>query len=68
MNNCRYRLQHKQSYVMPNILGGRSFPVYTYKWVDIAVSDDKTKLEEYAGELLKTKLYRIEDTYANLQS
>lgn len=58
----RYRLQRKESYAMPNVLGNHNFPVYTYRWVDIAVSDDIDVLKEYAGDLLSKDNYRIEDT------
>lgn len=65
MNGCRYRLQRKEPYVMPNILGNCSFPVYTYRWVDIAASDCREALEEIRPE---GNDYRIEDTrqYENL--
>ena len=43
--NARYRLQRKETYVKANILGNRSFPVYTYRWKDIAVSNDRGALE-----------------------
>lgn len=64
MERPKYRLQRKESYSMPNILGNCSFPVATYRWKDIAVSDDKEILTEYM-EYLKTKNpkneYRIEE-------
>lgn len=62
MNNTRYRLQYKQPYAMPNILGNHSFPVHTYRWIDIAACDDLTALKEYAKDLLSDKRYRIQDT------
>lgn len=58
----RYRLQHKQQYVMPNILGNHSFPVYSYRWVDIVCSNDLKAVKEYAGDLLNFPDWRIEDT------
>ena len=45
----RYRLQRKERYVLPNTLGGTSQPVYTYRWKDIATSDDRDLLEVMAG-------------------
>ena len=42
----RYRLQRKEPYTLPNILGNHSMPVYTYRWVDIAMSEDKKNLEK----------------------
>ncbi len=59
MNHCRYRLQRKEPYVMPNVLGGHSFPVYTHRWVDIAISDDLNALMEIKPN---DENYRIEDT------
>ena len=59
----RYRIQRKERYVLPNILGNRSFPVYTYRWKDIAASDDK---EQLVGMMPNDKDYRIVDTRAEL--
>lgn len=61
----RYRLQYKQPYAMPNVLGNHSFPVHTYKWVDIAASNDLEALKEYAGARIHNSKYRIEDTRKN---
>ena len=58
-DNMRYRLQRKEQIVRPNVLGNHSFPVYTYRWKDIAASDDYTALEKL---MQKSKAYRIEDT------
>ncbi len=55
----RYRLQRKEPYTLPNILGNHSMPVYTYRWVDIAMSEDKKNLEKI---MLLNENYRIEDT------
>ena len=55
----RYRLQYKEPIARPNILGNRSFPVHTYRWKDIAVSDDRAALEKM---MPNDKEYRIEDT------
>ena len=43
---CRYRLQRKETYSMPNILGNHSMPVRTYRWKDIAVSGDLEELKK----------------------
>lgn len=66
MSGCRYRLQRKKPWAMPNILGNHYFPVYTYRWVDIAASDSREALEEIRP---KGDEYRIEDTqqYENLE-
>ena len=55
----RYRLQIKETVARPNILGNHSFPVYTYRWKSIAMSDDRNALE---AMMLDQKNYRIEDT------
>lgn len=55
----RYRLQHKEQYVLPNVLGNCNFPVYMYRWKDIAISDDKRVLEDMA---LNSADYRVIDT------
>jgi len=59
MNGTRYRLQRRESVAMPNILGNRSMPVYTYRWKDIAASDDEAALLDI---MLSGDGYRIEDT------
>lgn len=40
-----YFLEHKEPYAMPNVLGNHSFPVHTYRWPTIAVSEEKYALE-----------------------
>lgn len=59
MTGARYRLQRRESVAMPNILGNHSMPVYTYRWKDVAVSDDKASL---LGVMPQGDKYRIEDT------
>lgn len=58
----RYRLQYKELIARPNILGNHSFPIHTYRWKDIAASDDRAALEKM---MLNNKDYRIEDTRPN---
>lgn len=55
----RYRLQRKETVALPNVLGNCSYPVYTYRWKDIAISDDREVLERMKPD---NKNYRIEDT------
>lgn len=55
----RYRLQRKEAFAMPNILGNHSLPVHTYRWVDIYASDCREALEKI---MPKDGGYRIEDT------
>jgi len=33
----KFRLQLKESYAMPNVLGNHNMPVHTYRWTDVAV-------------------------------
>lgn len=44
----RYRLQIKEPYTMPNILGNHSMPVKTFRWRDVAISNDREALERAA--------------------
>jgi hypothetical protein len=57
----RYRLQRREQIIMPNILGNHSMPayIYTYRWKDIAASDDRAALETL---VTNGEGYRIEDT------
>lgn len=55
----RYRLQRRERFVIPNIVGNRSMPVYSYRWKDILASDSKEALLKYMPD---SKNYRIEDT------
>ena len=59
MTGTRYRLQRKETVAMPNVLGNTSQPVYTYRWKDVAVSDDKAALTDIMPQ---GDRYRIEDT------
>lgn len=54
-----YRLQRKETYVMPNILVNRSFPVYTFRWKDIAICEKKEPLEKAMKEMAGKENYRI---------
>lgn len=54
----RYSLQRKERFVIPNTLGNCSFPVYTYRWKDVAMSNDRKLLE---ADMPNDKDYRIED-------
>lgn len=58
----RYRLQHKETFVLSNVLGNHSFPVYTYRWKDIAGSDDLFALQDMMNQCIPRNEYRIEDT------
>ena len=60
----KYRLQKKEPFAIPNVLGNHNFPVHTYRWVDIAVSNDKEGLTNYMNVLQQQHQkneYRIED-------
>lgn len=58
----RYRLQRKQTVARPNILGNHSFPVYTWEWRDVAVSNSKKALEQYMKDHALGAEYKIIDT------
>lgn len=55
----RYRLQRKEPVTRRNYLNGRTEPTHTYRWRDIATSDDPDALRSInpGGEN-----YRIIDT------
>lgn len=61
----RYRLQRKERFVLQNVLGNHSMPVHTYRWKDIAASDDYDAL--FAMMPKGDAKYRIEDTRQSLQ-
>ena len=54
----RYRLQRKEPHTTPNILGNHSMPVKTYRWKDIAASNDFRELEKHSPN---SPDYRIVD-------
>lgn len=60
----RYRLQQKEHVAMPNILGNHSFPVHTYRWKTVAVSDSREALEKI---MPNSKQFRIEDSRENVK-
>ena len=43
-------LERKERYVLPNILGNRSFPVYTHRWKAVAKCEEREPLEKQADE------------------
>ena len=61
-NPARYRLQRKEQYVLPNILGNHSMPVYSYRWKDIAVCAESEPLEDYMSQCTPPENHRIIDT------
>lgn len=62
----RYRLQRKEHVAMRNVLGNHSMPVHTYRWKDIAASDDRETLVAITPK--DNAEYRIEDTRQCLQN
>ena len=42
----RYRLQRKERIFRPCIIGNHSYPLPTYRWKDVAVSDDLEALKK----------------------
>ena len=64
----RYRLQYKERVMLNNLIGNVVYPTPTYRWKDIAITDNKEAITE-ALEKLKNSYgkqynidYRIEDT------
>ena len=57
----RYRLQIKESIHHPYVIGNRSYPYPTFRWKDIAVSDDLEALKKCMT--MKDDRYRIIDTH-----
>jgi hypothetical protein len=51
-------LERKESYAMPNILGGHSMPVHTFRWKTIAVCEECKPLEDTIKDTNNTN-YRI---------
>lgn len=60
----RYRLQRKEPYSMPCVIGNCSYPLPTYRWKDIAVSSDRAALE---SGITDWDNYRVIDTQQNEQ-
>ena len=64
----RYRLQRKEQWVVPNILGNRSMPVYSWRWKDVYASNNYNLLADCMQEIVDKdyrnlhNMYRIEDT------
>ena len=61
----RFRLQRKERVAMPCIIGNRSFPLPTFRWKDIAISDDATALEDLRRCCEPAENYRVIDTRDN---
>ncbi len=53
-----YFLERREQVAMPNILGNRSFPVYTYRWKAIYTCPERWPLEDLLSKL-DHKNYRI---------
>lgn len=62
MAELRYRLQRREKHVLPNILGGTSQPVHTWRWKDIAGSGNRALLEAELRKCSPPEMYRIIDT------
>ena len=61
----RYRLQRKEPWVIPNVLGNRSMPVHSWRWKDIYASDDYDWVAGIMKDIVAEghgDSYRIEDT------
>lgn len=51
-----YFLEQRKKFTTPNILGGRSFPVPTWRWKQIAASEDKNALEEHLERIIEQRV------------
>ena len=52
-----YFLEVKRRYSMPNVLGNCSQPVDTWRWVQIAVCEEKEPLENLVPQIHEAKNY-----------
>lgn len=53
-----YFLERREPIVRPNILGNKSFPIYTYHWKAIYTCPERWPLEDILSKL-NQKEYRI---------
>lgn len=53
-----YFLEQLKPFTAPNILGGHSYPVPTYRWKQIATSEDRSALEERLNGIIKQRAKR----------
>lgn len=60
-----YFLERKEPYTMPNILGGHSTPVHTYRWKQIAVCEQREPLEKELKNRKNQDQYRIISNIVN---
>ncbi len=62
---CRFRLQRRERIYKPCVIGNRSYPLPTYRWKDIAASEDRTALEDILRSCEPRENYRVIDTRNN---
>lgn len=60
-----FSLERKETYVKSNILGNTSQPVYTYRWKEIAISENKDALEAIKPKDDSHFQYRIKERYSS---
>ena len=60
-----YVLERRELFVMRNILGNTSKPVYTYRWKEIAIAEKKEDLEAIKPKDNPHFQYRIEERVVN---
>ncbi len=53
-----YFLERREQIARPNILGNKSFPIYTYRWKTIYTCPERWPLEDILSNLNR-KDYRI---------
>ena len=64
----RFRLQQKERISRRNLIGNVYYPTPSYRWMDIAISNDLEALKKMKNEISTIKQigfgeYRIEDTF-----
>ena len=60
-----YVLERREPFILQNILGNKSQPVYTYRWKEIAIAENKEDLEAIKPKDNPHFKYRIEERFVN---
>ncbi len=53
-----YFLEQQRKFTTPNILGGHSIPVATWRWKQVAVSENEEELRRFATRLIDERTKR----------
>ena len=60
-----YVLERREPFILQNILGNKSQPVYTHRWKEIAIAENKEDLEAIKPKDNPHFQYRIEERFVN---